>query len=343
MKTTSRWIGAITLASALSATHLGACAQSHAQLATGGSAFIGGGYHATLDETAVIWGLSNGANGGLPDAVTGPQGLIGGLDMLNVFQTRQAPADLIEVFATWGGRIKVAGRAQAQLILGSDSATLNAGTGVIESVTGAGGVSWNAEPAPGLDDGGAVSISNLGVDLVNKVVRADLVGTQLDASGQPQAFTWSGISLFSFASVSGVQGLSVGAVSAGFGGDGSGLADAGWVIQSRGNNALGLVGWAELQGLRVSDQALSALEGSLGVMRGSTPYHYLASLNNNAEGWGKLTVGVGLRVTDLSLNGGPVPGHDILAPVHLVPEPGTYALMGLGLVGLAMIRVRRQA
>jgi len=342
--TNPRWMSAITLTAALSAMPLGAFAQTSVQFATGGTAVIGGGlgYQATLDDAAVVWDLSNGANGSLPIPGSGPQGLIGGLNILNVSQTRQAPAKLTEVMTTWGARVKVTVRAQAQLFLPGESANLNVGTGAIQTVAGAGGVLWSAVPKPGLADGGEVSISHLRVDLVNKLVRADLVGTPLVESGQPQTFTWADVPLFSFSSVSGVQGLSAGAVAAGWGGDVSGLAAEGWVLQSTGRNALGLVGWAELQGLKVTDQALVALEDSLGVLLGSTPYNYLASLNTFAEGWGKLRVGLGVRVTDLNFNDGNVPGHDILAPVRLVPEPGTYALMGLGLVGLAWVRARHR-
>lgn len=188
-----------------------------------------------------------------------------------------------------------------------------------------------------------MSIAAVRVDFVNKLVWANISGTPAPIDGVTlPAWTSDGIPLFSFSAVSGAQGLSVAAVEAGWGGDASGLQAEGWTVQSTGVNALGLTGWAELSGMRVTDQARDILTYGLGIKQDSTGYNVLNAINGDAEGWGKLRVGLGMRVTDLSLNDGPGPRTDVLAPVRLVPEPGTYALMGLGLVGLAWARSRQR-
>lgn len=348
MTTFAPWMRTGTLLAAMSLTHVGAAFA--AVIAPGDSGLVTGslgaawGYKATLDEAAVVWDLSNGANVDYPVPPQGPEGLVGALNVLRVSEARQGEGQLTEVTATWGARIKVTGRAQAQVFLPGESLNLNQGTGAIQTVTGSGGVLWSAPPIQGMSDGGEVSIGGLRVDLVNKLVWANIVGTTAPVDGETfPTFTSNDIPLFSFTSVSGVQGLSTNAVNAGWQGDMTALLAEGWTVQSAGVNALGLVGWAELKGMRVSDQALDSLVNSLGIYQGSTAYNVLWALNGDAAGWGQVRVGLGIRVTDLSLNDGPVPGHDTLAPVRLVPEPSTYALMGLGLLGLAMVRQRRLA
>jgi PEP-CTERM motif len=344
MITFAPWMRAGTLLAALASTQVGAAFAT--VIGPGGSGVISGspgaswGYKASLDEAAVVWDLSNGADSNYPVPLTGPEGVVDALNVLRASETRQGEAKLTEVMATWGTRVKVTERVQAQVFLPGESLNLNQGTGAIQTVAGSGGVLWSAPPILGLGDGGEVSIGNLRVDLVNQIVWANITGTPASIDGETfPTFTWNDTPLFSFASVSGVQGLSANAVEAGWRGDLTGLQAEGWTVQSAGVNALGLVGWAELKGLRVTDEARDGLIYSLGIVQGSTAYNVMAGLNSFAEGWGKVRVGLGMRVTDLSL----APSTTVLPPVRLVPEPGTYALMGLGLVGLALVRARRQA
>jgi hypothetical protein len=80
-----------------------------------------------------------------------------------------------------------------------------------------------------------------------------------------------------------------------------------------------------LSGLKVTQAGFDFFINALGIPAGGTAYNTLAAVNNTAEGWGSLKSTINFTARE----------------VLPVPEPSTYALMGLGLVGISLVARRR--
>lgn len=333
---------------------VGEVSASNVTLALGGEAVIGAqganGYKATLDDAALVWHFSNGISDPVKEPPLVVRGAVGGLvGSLNVIRADVQPVGNAQVLSKditiQTNYLRFPIRGGLQVSVPADAGALDLASGAIKAVSGAGGVTLDAPlMIEGVLDGGRFSVSGLRVDYDARALYGNLSGGYEGPQGWVPQAAVENIQLFTFGSISGPVGLSPDAVGSALDGDTTALTALGWGIESSGRNALGLVGWSQMAGLKITDEAFGYLINALGATQGGTGYNLLNSVNGWAEGWGTLRVGLGMRVTDLTLDDGPgAPWRDTLAPVRLVPEPSTYALMGLGLVGLAWVRARRQA
>jgi len=245
---------------------------------------------------------------------------------------------------TYGSRVKTTLRAAVSVRTAGSEASLDLPGGDISRVAAPGGLTWVVPATPGVINQSQWSISNLRVDTVAKTVWGTLGGSHLNAAGQAVESQALDTALFSFASITGPQALSPAKVLQAFDLQNSSVLEAdGWEVQARTTKALGLVGWQRLQGLQISQEAFDHLTSALGLVSTDTVYNTLGAINGQVGGWGTLELGLALRVTEGSLHlPYVVDALNGLPPARLVPEPATYALMGLGLAGLAMVRQRRQ-
>jgi PEP-CTERM motif len=304
-------------------------------------------YAAVLDQAAVVWRLGDG----LQDPVLGappaspPTGLVGALNLMGAQVSGVGDASVTSVNASYGTRVKTTVRAAISVRTTGSEASLDQPNGAINRVSAPGGLTLTIPATPGVVNQGQLTISNWRVDNVTQTVWATVAGSHLNAAGKTVESQALDTALFSFSSTSGIQALSPAKVLQAFDSqDASVLEAEGWEVQARTARALSLVGWQELQGLKISQVAFDHMTGALGLVSTDTVYNALGAINGRVGGWGTLQVGLAMRVTEGSLHRPYV--VDVLnglPPARLVPEPSTYALMGLGLAGLAMVRKRRMA
>jgi hypothetical protein len=299
--------------------------------------------------------LSNGSGDPARIAPTAkPAGLVGWLNQAQAKVALGPYADQELVLSsrdtTYGARVKTTVRGQISMEIAS-TATPSWETRIFprrDPSSGAlsllssqlAGVEISAGPGDGLS-GGTLTWRGLGVNPLAHEITASLEATPLGAATTELGM----LPLFTFSDVVGVSNLSRDAIrQAVVNADLSGLQAQGWAAQiSPTEERIDLQGKAELRGLKLTAAGRTAFMSALGVAEGSSLSQSLDAINQQAEGFGTLTFSLNMSVT------GPNYGRDVRAftdpsqwPwVRGVPEPGTWALMGLGLVGLAVVRARR--
>jgi len=212
-------------------------------------------------------------------------------------------------------------------------------TGVFSIVNTIGGANQTSPWIDGVLDGGTVTVKNLRVDLINKQVFADLIGRPLISYDDPtlvygDEVVFSG-ALWNIGSISGPTSLPPAELLAAADGDTSALTARGYVINSVNNIVVNGVTVKDynvtatnlLSKLTVTDDGFAAFAKTLGLVDGSTGYTTLAGVNGGATGWGTLKSAITFSA------------HEVPA----VPEPSTYAMMAIGLVGLGFAARRRAA
>jgi hypothetical protein len=176
-----------------------------------------------------------------------------------------------------------------------------------------------------------MNVSNLRFDLVNKTVIADVAGTPLvynaTTKGWAPGATTSqkDLALWTITSIAGPTQMSVQNLFTAEDGDFSGLARDGYQLLAptaeRPYYAIGATN--VLGGLRVTDAGFAFFANALGLKAGSTGYNTLAGVNSQPDGWGSITSNMVFTTS--------------------IPEPATYALMGLGLVGITLVARRQKS
>lgn len=302
-----------------------AVSMSHAASVTipvGGDLFLsasdgsGRQAHVRLESARSTLYFSNGTG----DPVDGvPTTSVGGaVATMNLTKATLGVVDgaiLVEGIANVGapGRPTIPVRGMVSVTSDIAALAVDDHTGEITRMETGVGVQWSAAYLSGVLDGGQAVISNLSIDLAGKRVFADV----LSNAGTASEFRSSQVYLWDFTSSSGPAAITAAAVLAAD--PAQALMDLGYTVQSGGIDAI-FSASHRLDGLKLTQQGLDFFTGALGMSPGTTGYTTLASINNFDEGWGSIKVDATYSLP--------------------LPEPSTYALMGLGLVGV-MLASRR--
>lgn len=285
-------------------------------------------YSGTLDPTTVP-----------ATKLTSVGGLVGAL---NVGKTAVVGVDGAQVTETTLPVGPVNRQTRALVSIGAQVTGLVAdtSTGVFSTVNTIGGASQTSPFILDVLDGGTVTVKNLRVDLIGKQVFADMIGRPLityDADLPPvygDEVTFSG-ALWNIGAISGPTSLPPVELLAAADGDTSLLTARGYTINSVQDIVVNGVTVKDynvtatnlLSKLTVTEEGFAVFAATLGLVEGSTGFSTLANVNNGATGWGTLKSAITFSA------------HEVPA----VPEPSTYALMAVGLVGIGFAARRRAA
>jgi hypothetical protein len=209
------------------------------------------------------------------------------------------------------------------------SVTANDQTGQILSVFTPAGATQTAAVKPQIATGGTASVGNLRVDLTNNTIYADLVGTNLATKTKAATtVTLLGQALWTFADISGPTTISP-----------TSLLAADPVAAMTKDGFTNVQKFTDASGEYYTATANNAITG-LSIIGGSTGTAFNFFVNSlgllpngklalaGVTDWGRLD-------SSLQISFGR------MGPVSDLPEPSTYALMGLGLVGLGVAARRR--
>lgn len=191
-----------------------------------------------------------------------------------------------------------------------DGATLN-----VTNVGTAGGALQTTLKNSATNGPGQLSISNLQVDLTNKIIYADVVGNSTAVNTATTNFVYGSVNLtryalWSFDSISGPTSFGVNSGTTTIGGQNT-------------ITGLFLVNASDIDNIFVKTLGLN-----------NTGRSGITSVNNRVSSTGVVnTAGFGSILSNITAS-------VASAPVSQVPEPSTYVLMGLGLVGLGLARRR---
>lgn len=251
-----------------------------------------------------------------------------------------------------GGRVmfETTGTVGVDMISPITSATFDQDSGQLLAASTNSSFNWTAPSRTGTNPqtGGSISFSNLSIDFQTRTVSATVAGQ----SNNGTTLTPQTLSLFNFTNQQGVSGLPREALRSEMAGRfpvGRALDGSGWNVVDEGylliGANLGLTGWGSVSGLSLTQEGQTAITQALGLTPGTNT---LFALTNAANDFGGIDFGLGLRLAqsyDWKLPVPPyTPGrqHAFYIPaVNAIPEPGTWALMALGLLTLPFATQRK--
>lgn len=197
------------------------------------------------------------------------------------------------------------------------SISADAVTGALMRVSTIGGAQWVADPLGYTQEGGALIIRNMSIDLVNKRVYADMLaneGTDYQAQ-RKQLHLWD------ITAIDGPIGLTYEALASG---DPESLVAFGYDV-SVSDGQITITSHNVLSGLKITQAGQDFMTDALGIPLFTEGARLFTLANNLPEGWGTMTAT--LVFTSLA--------------VGTIPEPATYVLMGMGLAGVFAATYRR--
>lgn len=327
---THHWLAGLALLLSVSAP-------SHALSVSNSRSSILGDSDIRLDSAVAGLALSNGSDNPFQPSsrspLGGPAGTIGALNVMAATVTGDRSAPVSATNTMYGSRVIVSERYTTVIQPVVRDIGLDLTTGQFGVVQLDGKVTINAAPYLGVVDGGNLTLSDMKVDLQRGFITADVSSNP----GLPYAFNANDVDVFSIGQMSGTTRFDPS-------GDPLTLSAQGWEVQASDSTTSTrtwtLTGWIEASQLRATDAFLNQFLNSLGVFTLGTGWNVTKSINDTASGWGSLRLGMGMRLYDSGyatplLAPVVVDHNQMLRPVTNIPEPGTGALMLLGLLGLA--------
>ena len=270
--------------------------------------------------------LSPGENfDGIDPGTSG--GLIASINVLNLKGSAVGGASYQQAYLedAFGDVYRIGAHLSAQ----GAGVQLDDQTGRILAVGAQGGLQLEgSRRIPGVHTNGVASVSNLRVDLENKVVYADLIGRSAAVGTAKPAtdYVLLNAALWTIDSISGPTTLPLEALSSS---DPAGAMQAMGFTEDWTGGSLGWRAPTAFSGLRVTQTGFDFFKNALGLL--PTGRAALDWVNGGPQGWGTLTTSVRFSTQ--------------LIDTPAVPEPGSYALaaVGLAVAGMAARRRHRQA
>jgi PEP-CTERM motif len=285
-------------------------------------------------QGGLVFSNGNGdpVNGANPTTSVG--GLVGALNVGKVQLSPLDGAQITETILPIGSRVKTNTRAIVRIDATVSKLTADidgATAGRFTTVNALGGAQQTAAFLDGVLDGGMAKITNLEIDLVNKRVYADVFGD----NGFDPVIDTKRLYLWDITNISGPTTITPAALLQAADGDTSGVTALGFKIDGTEAAQAGfgtkyLVSTTNvLSGLKITTEGFNFFSTALGLAPGSTGYNTLNGVNGFAEGWGSLQSKINFSA------------REVLSTTPVVPEPSTYALMAVGLVGISLVARRR--
>jgi hypothetical protein len=172
------------------------------------------------------------------------------------------------------------------------SATFDSTTGIISSLSSTGSFTFTNPRIAGVSNGGTVTVSNLRVDLTNKVVFGDLAMVYKSVNATTRAITTvnstlNKVAIWNFDQIQGATTIPVAALTTG---NTTQIKSLGYEVLPNGRNGLDYSATIKLLNLRVTNAGLAALTNGLGAGSSTIGKAVLTSINGEADGWGSIVL-----------------------------------------------------
>jgi hypothetical protein len=236
--------------------------------------------------------FSNGTGvlGGLPPDTTEVYGFVAAANAFSTKVSGQGGAIINEktVSDAFAGQ----GRAYISVDANIASATFDTTTGLISSLSSTGSFTFTTFRSPSLSNSGTATVSNLRVDLINKVVYGDLVMVYKSVNATTRVTTTvnstlNKVALWNFDQVQGATTIPVAALATG---NTTQIKSLGYEVLPNGRNGFDYSATVKLLNLRVTNAGLTALINGFGAGSSNIGKAVLTNINAEVDGWGSIVL-----------------------------------------------------